>query len=449
MFLRCLLACAAVLTSCATARPLSAPSASDCSTGAGFDVLDHQVELSVTLSPPSLHGEGLLRLRARAAAEVAVLDAHELRVVEASLGGEATPFFADDHHLCVRLPRKLSPGEEVTLQLRWDARVDRDTPKFSASQAWAGYLTSAWMPTVQDPAQRATLTLTVHTPEGLRVGASGQRRSPNTFRVDRPVPPFLFAFVVGDFDETVLDADGVRLRALGPRGVSVKAALETTAAALRFLRERTGHAYPEAEYQEVFVAGDAAQEAAGLALLSASSLDDLAANPADDWLFTHELAHQWFGVLIPCADFSDFWLNEGFATFAVAAFKEQRQGRSAYDAEVAIWRARSDKVRAQGRDAPISMSPPGTPRRALREDQLQARGVTYFRGALVLDTLRETLGEAAFWAGLRHYVVARQGRSAVTEDLRQALEQASGRDLRDFFERWVYTSAPTLGTPRP
>lgn len=57
------------------------------------------------------------------------------------------------------------------------------------------------------------------------------------------------------------------------------------------------------------------------------------ADPTDDWVIVHELAHQWWGNLISCATWQDFWLNEGITTFMTAAWKEHRFGRAAYDAE--------------------------------------------------------------------------------------------------------------------
>ena len=64
-----------------------------------------------------------------------------------------------------------------------------------------------------------------------------------------------------------------------------------------------------------------------------------------------------------------------------------------------------------------------------------------FRGALVLHRLREELGDELFWRGIRRYVADRAGKGARSEALRRALEAVSVRDLKPFFERWVYRSA--------
>jgi aminopeptidase N len=434
----------------AAPRPLTP---ADCQGESPVDVVDHAIDLSLRLAPASLEGTGDVHVRARRATDVVLLDAHDLRVSAVTIAGAPAPFRADDGRVCARLPRPVAPGAELTLRLAWGVPVDRNTPRFFDDQAWAGYQASAWMPTLQDPAQRATLTLRITSPADAKVSASGRPlgaaaapdgRLTHSFVLDRPSPPFLFAFAAGRFDEAELDVDGVKLRALGPPGADLKGALAITAPMLRFLRERTGAPPPAAEYREVFVRGDAAQEAAGMSLLAADSLDEVRRDPKEDWIFSHELAHQWFAWLVPCADFADFWLNEGFATFLVAAVKEQRWGRAAYDREVELWRTRSAKVHAQGRDAPVSLSTPGAPHQAPRDSELQPRGVTYARGALVLHKLRGELGDDIFWDAIRRYVAARAGRGAKSDDLRAAFEAASGRDLKPFFDRWVYAPAPDL-----
>lgn len=425
------------------------------------DVLHHDIELSVLVgTKPSITGRGTLRVRTRRSTSVLVLDAHALRVSAIQTGTTRLRFQQVEDHLCIELPEPLAAGGEASVELTWQVSTHGEVPRLFSDQAWAGYRASAWMPTRQDPAQRATLALRIVAPADLKVAASGrllartQEREGfllHSFVQELPSPPFLYALAAGHFEEVerhlpaIEATEGVTLRALGPKGSDLTGALAITEVMYQLLVERTGASFPGTEYTQVFVHGDAAQEAAGLSLLAESSLDDLRNDPAEDWIFSHELAHQWFGWLVPCADFADFWLNEGFATFFVAVVKEQRFGRAAYEHEVALWRERSARVHAEGKDAPLSLSAPNAPARAApTETELQPRGVTYFRGALVLHKLRSELGEQPFWAGIRRYVASQAGKSARTEDFRRALEAASGLDLTDFFARWVYASAPEL-----
>ena len=78
--------------------------------------------------------------------------------------------------------------------------------------------------------------------------------------------------------------------------------------------------------------------------------------PEEDWAIAHELAHQWWGNLVTCADWTHFWLNEGITTFMVAAWKEHRWGRPAYDRELAILQRRADEATAAGLDVPLTYS---------------------------------------------------------------------------------------------
>lgn len=415
----------------------------DCSDADAVDVVDHAIDLAIVLEPPSLSGRGTVTVRARRASRAVALDAHALAITEAAHGAEALRFTSASDRACVELPRPLAAGESTSLRFAWTAAVDRKTPHLTDTQAWAGYDAASWMPTRQDPAARATLSLRIAAPAGWKIAASGRQvarssgeRATATFVLDHPSPPFLYAFAAGRFDERTLDVDGVTLRALGPASANVEGALALTAPMVRFLRERTG-TVPFSTYTQVFVHGDAAQEAAGMAIIGDSALEDVRNDPHEDWVFAHELSHQWFAWHVSCADFSDFWLNEGFATFLTAAIKEARWGRGEYARELALWRRRSEKVHADGRDAPVALRPV----RAPREAELQPRGVTYARGALVLDELRATLGDAAFWDGVRRYVKDRAWTGARTDDLRRALEAASGRDLGAYFERRVYQSA--------
>jgi aminopeptidase N len=426
-------------------------SAPSCTSDDVADVLHHAVALELQLEPAALAGRGELRLRTRVATHQIALDALGLEI--SAVAGAAGPLVFEHarDRLCVKLPKRLPAGRELTLQLAWTVPRPGSKVHFAPDQVWAGYHAAAWLPTLQHPAQRATLALELSVPADLAVAASGQARRQralpsgkvqHSFVLDRPAPPFLYAFAAGRFAAAELEVDGVKLRALGPPQANLEGALTVTAAMLQSFTRKLGVPLPSEEYTQIFVHGEAAQEAAGLALLSESALDDLQKDPKDDWIFSHELAHQWFAWLVPCADFADFWLNEGFATFLVAAIKEERWGHAAYEQELALLRSRSAKVHADGRDMPLSLSAPGRrPPPALHEAALAPRGVTYARGALVLDKLRSELGEDAFWRGLQHYVKAHAWRGARSEDLRRSLEASSGRDLRAFFARWIYAPA--------
>ena len=159
-----------------------------------------------------------------------------------------------------------------------------------------------------------------------------------------------------------------------------------------------------------------------------------------DALHFHELAHEWYGNLVTVADWKDFWLHEGTATYLEALYAEARRGHGAY-------RARIDDFRqAMTGGTPIARRDPTS-----AEDIYH--GDVYNRGALTLHTLRYVVGEETLREILRRFATpdsAREDpvfRSVATSDFRQLAESVSGRSLEAFFEVYLYQAdLPVLET---
>jgi aminopeptidase N len=191
-------------------------------------------------------------------------------------------------------------------------------------------------------------------------------------------------------------------------------------------------------YWQLITAEPEAQEGAGFSLLGASVLPS-AADPQEDWAPVHELAHQWWGNLVTCESWRDFWLNEGLATFMTAAWKEHRWGRAAYDREMDLARRRLEAARAKGYDKPLAWS--GTyPSLGLR------RAVQYSKGALFLDALRARLGDDAFWRAVRLYTRRHAGGTAVSADLQAAVGAVAPGRADDLFRDWVFEPGMTTAS---
>jgi aminopeptidase N len=153
-------------------------------------------------------------------------------------------------------------------------------------------------------------------------------------------------------------------------------------------------------------------------------------NEQDLWLGAHEFAHQWWGNMVTCRDWTHFWLNEGFATFMEAAYMEQRFGRKAYDHEIARIRSRYERVRDAGKDRPLVFDNWDRP-------TTDDRTIVYQKGAYVLHLLRQEIGDDKFWRAIREYTRRHYGTAVTTADLQAAMERASGGSLASFFTKWV------------
>jgi aminopeptidase N len=416
---------------------------------AAWQIADYAVELALDLATQSFAGDETITLRApQGGGAVVELAAFELKVTEASEAGEPVPFEQRDGKLRLTLPRPASAGEVRTLRLRYAGEKPTSGLRFSGSQAFTAFNTSRWLPCQDDPAAKATLSLALVVPAGLEAVGSGRLlgrgelpdgRLRFRFRQDRPHSTYLFGFTVGRFQEATLQAGPVALRFLSPSltPAELRQAFRATPAALAFFERRAGVPLPGGAYTQVLMPDAPAQEMASLALMSDAYGRSVLEDPREDYLLAHELAHQWWGNLLTCRTWSDFWLNEGMATWMGAAFKEHFWGPDEYERDLAIAHLRYDHALAQGASRTLVST-------GWKKPSEMGGAITYSRGALVLHHLRRQLGDAAFWAGLRDYTRAGAGGSVETADLRAAMERASGQDLRRFFDQWVFRPRPDL-----
>jgi aminopeptidase N len=149
-------------------------------------------------------------------------------------------------------------------------------------------------------------------------------------------------------------------------------------------------------------------------------------------LIAHELAHQWFGNKITCGSWKDIWLNEGFATYlsglVVEAFEEE--------SDFSDWK--------QNRVNSITSQPGGyvylQDQDTTNVSRIFNGRLSYSKGAMVLHMLRKKLGNTNFYQGVQDYLSHPNHAYsyAKTEDFIPIMEQASGLDLTEFFNDWLY-----------
>jgi len=176
------------------------------------------------------------------------------------------------------------------------------------------------------------------------------------------------------------------------------------------------------------------------AIVFASTLFDLRANEKMSARFgiptriedvvAHEIAHQWFGDSVTESTWADLWLSEGFATYFAGLFIEKYDGADAFHEYMHNAASRYFAYEKQ-RNAAIHDTETEDLMKLLNPNN-------YEKGAWVLHMLRRRLGDERLFRGLRSYYDAHREANATSEDLRSALEKASGKDLKNFFARWVY-----------
>lgn len=161
-----------------------------------------------------------------------------------------------------------------------------------------------------------------------------------------------------------------------------------------------------------------------------------------DDLFQHEFAHEWFANQLTAGNWDDFWLHEGTGTYMQPLYGEWRGGKGTYTAMMLEERPR---IRAR---SPIVT---GKPQSAedVYEDRNGRGGDIYTKGSWTLHTLRNLIGDKAFFDGLRLAIYGRADprpgnfkplyRS--TPEFIAFMEQTSGRKLQWFFDVYLYQAA--------
>lgn len=411
--------------------------------GAGFDVERYDVALRPDLASTAVSGTETVVVRVTSdRLQRMTFTRNALTVTGATLDGAPIDAVTGRDSIIFSLPRQLTRGQRASLRFRFEGTPARGV-KPSAGGIYTSYFACDWMICLQDaPGDKAHFALDLSLPTGmvsfgvgrmLPVRAAPDGLALHRWRSTRPYSPYLFAFAAGPFTQASTRTAQGELTFLDATGSSADLAtlFRQAPGIAAFLSGKAGLPLPDRQYAQILVPGREAQEAASLSLIGREELDRERDDPSSSWIIAHEMAHQWWGNLVTCATWQDAWLNEGVATFMVAAWEEHSAGRAAYDQELDLARRRVERVRVQGFDKPLAWGG-AYPSLGIR------RVVQYSKGALFLAHLREMIGDAAFWSGLRRYTRRHAGGTVTSRDFQRAMEQASRRDLSPLFAQWVY-----------
>jgi len=253
------------------------------------------------------------------------------------------------------------------------------------------------------------------------------------FATTKPLPTYLVAFAVGDFDVREGASSPVPIRAITVKGKKDLAglALEAAAKLNATLTEYVGVPYPFDKLDLVAVPDFAsgAMENAGLITFREESLLVTEAAPRRQkrrmaQLICHEIAHQWFGNLVTAAWWDELFLNEGFATWMedVATDRTYPSFGARLDSEL-------DMESTFDLDALPSTRAVRQPARNTNEIMEAFDGITYRKGASIIAMIEGYVGHDAFQRGVRDYLTRYAYKTATSHDLLASLEAGSGKSL--------------------
>jgi aminopeptidase N len=310
-------------------------------------------------------------------------------------------------------------------------------------------------PCIDEPEAKSTFDLTLHSVQGETVIANTPIKSQKTvngrqitsFETTPHMSTYLLAFVTGEmgFLESKTKSGTVVRTYATPDNVKLtEFALDVAVKTLEFYEEYFAIPYPLAKCDMValpdFASG--AMENWGCityrehALLVDPENTTLGTKQWVAMVVAHELAHQWFGNLVTMRWWTDLWLNEGFASWIeYLAVDHMFPEWHMWTQFVVDEQQQALKLDALEHTHPIEVP-------VHHPDEIRSifDAISYSKGASVIHMLHEYLGPEVFKNGLRHYLDRHKYSNTDTVDLWQALEEISGKPVKQFMHAWTSLS---------
>jgi aminopeptidase N len=429
-----------------------------------FETLHVALDLEVDLARRRLAGSCSTTVRAlRPGVKRVEFDAVELKVSKVEVDGARAAFTNAKGKLGVSLPKPLPESAETVVTVTYAVERPKSGLHFvypgphnreNPTQMWSQSQpedAKRWFPCHDFPGEKATSEVRAVVPKGFVAVSNGvllERSAKGGkevfhWRLDRRHSIYLITLAVGRFAEIVEEWDGIPIVYYCEKGreADAKRGFAKTAAAMKLFSEKTGVRYPYPRYAQVAVA----EYPGGMEHTTATTQTDACLIDAQayadhdlDTLVAHELAHQWFGDLVTCREWSHAWLNEGFATYMEVVFLQSERGQDDADFELLHnSRAYFDEDSRRYRRPVVT--------RHYKDPWTIFDRHLYEKGAWVLRMLHAELGDELWWKAVGHWLTKHRDSAVETQQFVRAIEEATGRDLQPFFDQWVYRAGyPSL-----
>lgn len=419
-----------------------------------FDVLDYKLNVDIyncciSPYPRTFNGYVIIKFRVDTALSSITLNAVNTSLQINSVSMAGVSFTHSNNILTVVLDRTYNPNEIVNVRIDYQhlnvidqafyvngGFVYTDFPPEGARKVF---------PCWDKPSDKATLDLTAKVPLTVRLGSNGRLNDSLVtgdtiyYHWISSDPMATYLVVMSAKVSYNLDIvywhklsnpnDSIPVRLYFNSGENVTAS-ETRAINLANYYSQKFGEYP---FEKIGYATLNSQFPWGG--MENQTLISLCVNCWQDALMAHEFSHMWFGDMITCGTWADVWLNEGFATYCEALWKENTGGYTSYKNQVNTF---ANSYLAQNPGWP--MYNPSWAEVTPDINTLYNYAIIYCKGAGVLHMLRYTIGDSLFFAFLNSYATDTtnfKNKNAVTDDVTAKLNQVAGQDLTWFMNEWV------------
>ena len=413
----------------------------------GYDVLRYTLRVALRPGVREVEATADIELEStQAGLRQVSLDFIGFRIDSVTVDGAPAEYGRDARKLLVNLPQGLGAGAGATLTVAYRGQPDQEPSEYVPFVSHLGlhfepdhiYVVSEpdgarfWFPANDHPRDKAVFRFEVVAPPGQTGVANGElietlAGTPAAFADGGPGDVYIWEhnFPMATYQAMVAVGPYVRVDDTSPGGAPLRhylfeedrANFEPYRAPIGemvdWLSEQFGP-YPFEAFGYVLVGNlGGALETQTMVVTDRASLSEN--------ILAHELAHQWFGNWVSLDSWGEMWRSEGFATYLAALWPDRgNPGRLAANLAAGIQR---------GPQSPFPMRNPPA-------DQLFGPAV-YEEGALLAGDLRQTMGDEAFYAGLRAYFAQYGGDTASDAEFQAVLEEAAGQSLEAVFARWL------------
>jgi aminopeptidase N len=425
---------------------------------AGYDVTFYDLNLSLDPAHKKLGGEVTIGFRALEKLNILRIDLRKnLKIYSIKLGGKALSFKRNDMAVYLNLIDTLVPGKDYTLLVSYGGSPSaaRKPPwqggmvwqKDKNGNPWIGVTcetegASIWFPCkdhLSDEPDSVRLHMTV--PAGLQVISNGilEKHSSHpgketyTWSTHYPINIYDITFYAGKFEhiaDTMSTTQGtlkLDYYVLPENVEKAKIHFRQVKDVINIYSASYGP-YPWIKENFKFIESPFEGMEHQTAIAYGSAYEDISWL-GGDYIIVHESAHEWWGNAVSVSDFSDIWLQEGFATYSEMLFVEKMKGYDTSLMYANYWLAATIQ----------NKFPVVGPRDVSYWDYKD--GDVYGKGAMILHTIRNVLNDSTlFFDILQTFYREHAAKSHVTTaDFKEVVERKTGKNWDKFFEAYLYT----------
>ena len=370
-------------------------------------------------------------------------------IAKVLVNGKEAKYRREEGELVIESGSTIKKGEKFSVDVKYDGQpVPFPSEHAPVALGWNKFEggsfvvsepdgTRGWMPVNDHPSDKATYSFHINVPKPQVAAANGvltsieEKADSRTFNFESrdPMASYLATVHVGNYvTQESQAADGTPIRNYFPPDIAKEAEHDfgRVPEMMAFFGEKFGK-YPFEVYGNIVMdtnlGGAAALETQTLPLYDRGIVSG---DRGAETVLVHELAHHWFGNSVSPSDWKDIWLNEGLASYSEVLWAEHQGGPKALSKR--LKRAEA-QVRTYGAREPI-----GEP----KADGLFDTKV-YQGGMLAVHALRRELGDEAFFKTLQTFQARHRNSTASTADLTAIASEVGGRDLKPFFDKWIYS----------